>query len=78
MLAQLGARVGSVACLTADEIRLGPLRKLGISSQAAAVLTRLFETARYSTHPMEQEAEGQFGEALEVVEKGLVARAVPG
>jgi len=78
LLAEVDAKVGGVTCSTAEEIRVGPLRQLGVRPPLATFLTRLFETARYSTHPIGKEAAGKFGEALQIVQQDLVSVAVAG
>lgn len=64
LLVRLGPKVGSVDPATPEEIRLLHLLRLGIRPGAAAALTRLFEEARYSTHPMGTEAVDRARQAL--------------
>lgn len=52
MLMHLQPMVGSVETITPEEIRTVHLVRLGVRPEAAKTLTRLFEEARYSTHPM--------------------------
>ncbi len=52
MLMHLQPMVGSVETSTPEEIRTVHLVRLGVRPEAARTLTRLFEEARYSTHPM--------------------------
>lgn len=52
MLLHLRPLVGSVETSTPEEIRATHLARLGVRPEAAHTLTRLFEEARYSTHPM--------------------------
>ena len=47
---------GDVSGRTPEEIRSDLLLPLGVRPPAATALTRLFEEARYSTHPMGSEA----------------------
>jgi hypothetical protein len=56
LLGRLGRIVGSVDPETPEEIRSLHLERLGIRPEAATVLTRLFEKARYSTHPLGSDA----------------------
>jgi hypothetical protein len=56
VLGRLGRMVGSVDPETPEEIRTLHLERLGIRPEAATVLTRLFEEARYSSHPLGAEA----------------------
>ncbi len=52
LLLRLGPIIGSVEPETPEEIRRGYLLRLGIRPGAATELTRLFEEARYSSHPL--------------------------
>jgi membrane protease YdiL (CAAX protease family) len=52
LLERVGPVVGGVDGETPEEIRALHLVQLGIRPEAATTLTRLFEEARYSTHPM--------------------------
>ncbi len=52
LLARLGPIVGGVDPETPEEIRSRHLLRLGIRPTAAMTLTRLFEEARYSSHPL--------------------------
>lgn len=52
ILARLEPMVGAVDTSTPEEIRAGHLVRLGVRPAAARTLTRLFEEARYSPHPM--------------------------
>ena len=56
LLARVGPIVGGVDVDTPEEIRMLHLVRLGIRDTAAETLTRLFEEARYSSHPMGPEA----------------------
>lgn len=77
MLTRLARVVGSVDIETPEEIRRFHLVRLGIRPVTAEELTRLFEVARYSTHPLGP-AEGQqaslvFREALRELTREPVA-----
>jgi len=72
LLGAIEPRVGDTSILTADEIRRQTLAALGVSTAAAEVLTRLFEEARYSTHPMGSDEAGRFGSAIRQVEADLL------
>lgn len=50
ILAKIGPTVGDIEGATPEEIRAGHLVRLGIRPEAAEVLTRSFEEARYSSH----------------------------
>jgi hypothetical protein len=52
LLAQLRVFVSDVEHDTAEEIRALHLVRLGVRPAAAEELTRIFEVARYSTHPI--------------------------
>lgn len=52
ILARLEPMVGAIDTSTPEEIRAGHLVRLGVRPAAAHTLTRLFEEARYSLHPM--------------------------
>jgi hypothetical protein len=56
VLARVDPLVGGVDSDTPEEIRALHLVRLGIGASEAETLTRLFEEARYSTHPMGVEA----------------------
>ncbi len=64
VLARVAPIVGGVDVDTPEEIRVLHLVRLGIRASAAETLTRLFEEARYSTHPMGPEAAGRAREAI--------------
>ena len=53
VLERLTTMVGSVDVETPEEIRSNHLLRLGIRARAAEELTRLFEEARYSSHPLD-------------------------
>jgi hypothetical protein len=67
---------GNLDPATPDEIRSGPLRELGIRPEAAEALTRLFEEARYSTHPMGPTAADRAARAIRDAESDLARRPV--
>lgn len=52
LLERIGPMVGGVERDTPEEIRVQHLERLGIGSGSAESLTRLFEEARYSSHPI--------------------------
>lgn len=56
LIARLQPRVDIPDARTPDEIRTAHLIPLGVRSETAAVLTRLFEEACYSSHAMGDEA----------------------
>ncbi len=56
LLSRLTAMIGDVDVVTPEEIRSQHLVRLGVGPRDANELTRLFEEARYSTHPMGAEA----------------------
>jgi len=71
LLVEIAPRVGDVAPLTADEIRQVPLAALGVRAAASEALTRLFEEARYSTHPIGPVQAGRVREAIRQIEDDL-------
>lgn len=56
LLERIGPIVPGIDPATPEEIRRQHLVELGIEPEAATVLTRLFEEARYSSHPLGAEA----------------------
>ena len=69
LLARLRPLVGSVDPQTPEEIRTLHLERLGIRHEAAVRLTRLFEEARYSSHPL---GEATLLEARQAIDAALV------
>lgn len=68
LLSRLRPVVGSVDPHTPEEIRTLHLERLGIRHGAAERLTRLFEEARYSSHPL---GEGTLAEARSAIDAAL-------
>jgi len=64
MLAYLRPMVGDMEASTPEEIRATHLERLGVRAAAARTLTRLFEEARYSTHPMGRSETARAQEAV--------------
>ena len=75
LLVDHSARLGDVVALTPEEIRARILAPLRVRPGAAEALTRLFEEARYSTHPMGKDAADRCRTALSAVESDLGAPA---
>jgi len=71
LLHRFGPRLGDVSHLTPEEIRTRVLAPLHVRPGASEALTRLFEEARYSVHPMGIEAADRCREALGSVEADL-------
>jgi hypothetical protein len=71
LLYEIAPRVGDVSPLTPDEIRAYALATLGVGAVASEVLTRLFEEARYSSHPIGPEEARRFREAIRQVDDDL-------
>jgi len=67
--------VGGVETETPEEIRAFHLLALGIQPSSADALTRLFEEARYSTHPMTSDAAERARSAVRGAEGDLDRRA---
>lgn len=64
LLGRLGNVVGDLGPETPEEIRELHLVRLGIRAEPANELTRLFEEARYSSHPLGDEAAGRARSAV--------------
>ena len=64
LLRRVGPMVGGVDDVTPEEIRALHFERLGIRPTAATTLTRLFEEARYSSHPMGPDAARRAREAI--------------
>ncbi len=77
LLRDLVPKVAGLEQLTAEEIRTFTLAQLRVRPDAAEALTRLFEEARYSTHPMGPAAAERCRDALRAVEADLARSAVP-
>jgi len=77
MLMHLQPMVGSVETNTPEEIRTAHLVRLGVRPEAAKTLTRLFEEARYSTHPMGPKESARAQEAVRATLEDLTRRARP-
>ena len=71
LLARLRPMAMEIDTSTPEEIRTGPLERLGVRPEAARTLTRLFEEARYSTHPMGAEAGNRARRAVRVALEDL-------
>jgi hypothetical protein len=78
LLERLGPMVGSLDPDTPEEIRVRHLVRLGISPDRSEALTRLFEEARYSTHPLGAEAALRGEEVIRAAEADLARVVVPG
>jgi hypothetical protein len=76
LLLRLGPMVGDLDPATPEEIRSKHLVRLGIQPLAAHALTRLFEEARYSSHPMDAAAAARARVILRAAEADL-ARPAP-
>ncbi len=71
LLARVAPLVGGVESDTPEEIRLTHLTNLGIQPGPAATLTHLFEEARYSSHPMGEDAADRAYEAIALARADL-------
>lgn len=71
LLERVAPLVGTLDSDTPEEIRTTHLVALGIRPAAAAVLTRLFEEARYSSHPMGPDAAARATEAIAIARADL-------
>jgi uncharacterized membrane protein len=77
LLRRIVPMVGSVDPDTQEEIRAQHLVRLGISPRRSESLTRLFEEARYSTHPLGPEAAERATEVIRSAEADLARVAAP-
>ncbi len=71
LLARVSPLVGGVAYATAEEIRTAHLLRLGVRGSAAEALTRLFEEARYSSHPLGPPMVARARDAIRAAEDDL-------
>jgi len=71
ILVRIGPSVGDVERSTPEEIRAVHLVRLGIRPSAAAELTRSFEEARYSSHPVTPEMVARVTTALREASEDL-------
>lgn len=69
LLTRLRPLVGSIDPQTPEEIRVLHLERLGIRREASVRLTRLFEEARYSSHPL---GAATLSEARSAIDAALV------
>jgi len=67
-----------VSMNTPEEIRASHLLRLGVRPEPARTLTRLFEEARYSTHPMGADARDRAREAVRLALADLARRSPHG
>lgn len=72
LLTNITPRVGDVGPLTADEIRVQALASLGVGPAASETLTRVFEEARYSTHPIGASQAGRFRDAIRLAQNDIL------
>lgn len=78
LLRVMSPLTGELSYETAEEIRRLHLGPLGVPPAVAETLTRLFEEARYSTHPLEASSVAQAQEAIRQAEAALRARGTAG
>jgi hypothetical protein len=71
LLPVVAPKVGDLSALTPQEIAARLVEGLGVGRPASQELTRLFEEARYSTHPMGAEEASRCRTALGSVENDL-------
>jgi hypothetical protein len=75
LLQRVEPLAGNVDPSTPDEIRSAHLVRLGIRPETAEALTRLFEEARYSTHPLGADRADRAARAIRDAERDLVRDA---
>ncbi|HTP56511.1 MAG TPA: DUF4129 domain-containing protein [Thermoplasmata archaeon] len=73
LMARLEPRVEIPTSRTPEEIRQSHLIPLGVRAEAAAHLTRLFEEACYSSHPIDGAAAARARESVQLAEYDLRA-----
>jgi amino acid transporter len=71
LLARIAPMTTDLDFATAEEIRRRDLVRLGIRASAAEDLTRVFEEARYSSHPMGSESVARATAAIRAAEEDL-------
>jgi hypothetical protein len=76
MLTALQPMVTDLGTSTPEEIRSTHLVRLGVRPDAARTLTRLFEEARYSTHPMGPPESARARDAVQAALDDLARRTV--
>ena len=76
MLEHLQPMVGDIGTSTPEEIRTLHLVRLGVRAEAARTLTRLFEEARYSTHPMGPAESARAQESVRAALDDLARRTI--
>jgi hypothetical protein len=74
MLEALRPMVDNLRTSTPEEIRASHLVRLGVRPEAAGTLTRLFEEARYSEHPMGPRESARAQEAVRATLDDLARR----
>lgn len=77
LLDRVSVVVGDLSGQTPEEIRGEKLVPLGVRPAAAIALTRLFEEARYSTHPMGPEAADRVRAAVSAAASDLARAPLP-
>jgi hypothetical protein len=77
LLYRVAPLAGNLDPVTPEEIRSQHLLRLGIRREAADELTRLFEEARYSSHPLDPGAAERALRAIETAEQDLSRSAKP-
>jgi len=76
MLDELRPMADDLRTSTPEEIRATHLVRLGVRPEAARTLTRLFEEARYSTHPMGPSESARARDAVRATLEDLSRRAL--
>jgi hypothetical protein len=77
ILGRVAPTVEELATSTAEEIRRTQFAALPVPATRSELITRLFEEARYSTHPIDQPVADRFVETLREVERDLAVAGAP-
>jgi hypothetical protein len=77
LLGEVTPYSGSLDARTPEEIRSGHLLRLGVRREAADELTRLFEEARYSSHPLDSPTIRRALAAIRTAETDLGGHEAP-
>jgi hypothetical protein len=77
LLGRVSPSVGDLDASTAEEIQRTRLEPLRVPSERSETITRMFEEARYSTHPIDRPAADRFVATMREVENDLSGTGAP-